>query len=84
MSSPTLNENKILFTEPDLLQSSGESYGGEIQTKSNSNFIDVALSYALSWSFKEVNGDRYSPRYDSRHNLNLLLITLSSKHLKGI
>jgi len=73
VSSPTLNENKILFTEPDLLQSSGESYGGEVQTKFNSNLIDVALSYALSWSFKEVNGVRYSPRYDSRHNLNFLL-----------
>jgi len=73
VSSPSFNENKILFTEPDLLQNTGESYGGELQTKFNTNRIDITLTYTISWSFKEVSGVRYSPRYDSRHNLNFLL-----------
>jgi len=73
-SAPTLNENKTSFDEPDLLLSTGESYGGELQTKFNSDLIDVSLAYTLSWAFKEVNGEKYSPRYDSRHNLNILSI----------
>lgn len=73
VSSPSFNENKVLFTEPDLLQSTGESYGGELLSKFNTNRFDLTLSYTLSWSFKEVDGIRYSPRYDSRHNFNLLL-----------
>lgn len=71
-STPTLNENKTSFNEPDLLLSTGESYGGELQTKFNSDLIDISLAYTLSWAFKEVDGVRYSPRYDSRHNLNIL------------
>ena len=71
-SAPTLNENKVSFDQPDFLLSTGESYGGELQTKYGSDFIDISLAYTLSWAFKEVNGVKYSPRYDSRHNLNIL------------
>ena len=71
-AAPTLNENKVSFDQPDLLLSTGESYGGELQTKFNSDLIDVSLAYTLSWAFKEVDGVKYSPRYDSRHNLNVL------------
>jgi len=31
------------------------------------------IAYSLSWAFKEIYGLRYFPRYDSRHNLNVLL-----------
>lgn len=71
VSAPTLNENKTNFSEPDLLPSTGEAYGGELQTKFNSNPFDVSLAYTLSWAFKNIDGVKYSPRYDSRHNLNL-------------
>jgi len=70
VSAPTLNENKTQFNQPDFLQSSGESYGGEIQAKYKTNQIDLSLSYTLSRAFKEVEGVKYHPRYDSRHNLN--------------
>lgn len=70
-SAPTLNENKSTFDDPDLLPSTGESYGGELQAKYNTDPVDFSASYTLSWAFKEVNGIRYVPRYDSRHNLNL-------------
>ena len=52
------------------MQSNGESYGGEIQAKYKTNQIDLSLSYTLSRAFKEVEGVKYHPRYDSRHNLN--------------
>ena len=29
--------------------------------------------YSLSWSYKEVEGWTYYPKYDSRHNLNVSL-----------
>lgn len=72
-SAPTLNENKTSFSEPDLLESKGESYGAEMQLKLDWNPFDVAVAYSLSRAFKEVNGFKYSPRYDSRHNLNFAL-----------
>ncbi|MEW6193650.1 MAG: TonB-dependent receptor [Bacteroidota bacterium] len=70
-SAPTLNENKSLYSEPDLLKSTGESYGGELIVNLNFMPVEFAASYTRAWAFKEVNGVKYSPRYDSRHNLNL-------------
>ncbi|KAF0142771.1 MAG: TonB-dependent receptor plug [Stygiobacter sp.] len=71
ISAPTYNEEKVLFSDPDLLESKGEAYGGEIQTKYRSNLFDFSTSYSINWAFKEVNGIKYAPRFDSRHNLNL-------------
>ncbi|MCX6170126.1 MAG: TonB-dependent receptor [Ignavibacteriales bacterium] len=73
ISSPTLNEKKVTFSDPDFLASSGESYGQEVQMKSHLSPFDLSISYTLSWAFKEVEGIRYVPRYDSRHNLNISL-----------
>jgi hypothetical protein len=69
-SAPTLNETKASFSEPDLLPSTGESYGGELLTKYRTDVVELSCAYTLSWAFKKVNGIKYSPRYDSRHNLN--------------
>lgn len=74
ITAPTLNELKTVFSEPDILEYKGESYGAEFQFKYTSLYFDLNTSYSLSWAFKEVNGYRYSPRYDSRHNLNTSLI----------
>jgi hypothetical protein len=74
VAAPTLNELKVVFSEPDLLDSKGESYGTEFQFRYNSTFLDFTTSYSLSWAFKEVSGYRYSPRYDSRHNFNSTMI----------
>ncbi len=73
ISVPTLNENKTLFDEPDLLNSKGESYGTELLFNYSKNPFLFTVSYTLSWAFKEVDGFRYRPKYDSRHNLNLTL-----------
>lgn len=69
-SAPTLNENKSLYSETDLIPSTGESYGSEILINLNLLPVEISLSYTLAWAFKEVEGERYSPRYDSRHNVN--------------
>lgn len=73
ISAPTYNEEKVLFSDPDLLESKGEAYGAELLTKYKSNLFDLTSSYSINWAFKEINGFRYAPRFDSRHNLNLNL-----------
>ncbi len=71
VSAPTYNEEKTLFSDPDLLESKGEAYGAEFLAKYNSNLFDLTTSYAINWAFKEVKGIKYAPRFDSRHNINI-------------
>lgn len=71
VSAPTYNEEKTLFSDPDLLESKGEAYGAELIAKYFSNLFDFTTSYSINWAFKEVNGTKYAPRFDSRHNLNI-------------
>lgn len=73
VSAPTYNEDKTLFSDADLLVSKGEAYGAELIARYNSNLFDFTSSYAVNWAFKEVNSFKYSPRFDSRHNVNFQL-----------
>ena len=68
-----VNDKKYFQTDPDLIAGSGESYGLEFQTKYQQLPVNFTASYSLMWAFKDVNGVRYAPRYDSRHNVNLSL-----------
>jgi hypothetical protein len=70
---PLLNENKYFPADPDLIAGKGEAYGVEVLSKYEKSFFNVSGSYSLSWSFKEIDGLRYRPRYDSRHSVNLSL-----------
>ncbi len=70
---PLLNEKKYFPADPDLIAGKGESFGVEVLSKYVENSFTVSGSYSLSWSFKEVDGIRYRPRYDSRHSVNLSL-----------
>ncbi|MCF8261910.1 MAG: TonB-dependent receptor [Melioribacteraceae bacterium] len=70
---PFLNENRIVPTDPELIAGIGESYGFEFSTIYNTPDFSMRSGYTLSWTFKEVDGKRYHPRYDSRHNFNLSL-----------
>lgn len=69
---PTLNEAKILPGQPDLVSSSGKSYGLETLLKYDEGRIGITVSYSLEWAFKSVDTLTYHPRYDTRHNLSLL------------
>ncbi len=66
-----VNDQKYFPTDNDFIPGSGTAYGLEFQTKFHELPVDINLSYSLLYSFKDVNGVRYSPRYDSRHNVNL-------------
>lgn len=68
-----INENKSTTGDPDLVAGKGESYGYEFSTKMNVDPFRFTTGYSLSWSYKEVEGWTYYPKYDSRHNLNVSL-----------
>ncbi len=70
---PTLNDNKISSTDPDLISATGESYGWEFLFRFNNNPFAFTASYTLSWAYKDVNGWLYYPRYDSRNSIDLTL-----------
>ena len=70
---PTLNDNKILESDPDLLAASGESYGYEFQLKYEKSPLSINTSYTLSWAYNEVNGWIYYPRYDIRNSFNVMV-----------
>jgi hypothetical protein len=66
-----MNDLKIFGKDKDLIQGKSKSYGLEFQVKTNQKDFNLSASYALAWTFNDVNGIVYSPRYDSRHNVNL-------------
>ena len=68
-----VNEQKYVSSDPDLIPGKGESYGVEFQTKYGMFPINVSVAYSLMWSFRDVNGVRYVPRFDSRNNLTLAM-----------
>ncbi len=70
---PTLNDNKILSTDPDLLSASGKSYGWEFQLRYAKDPLNITASYTLSWAYKDLNGWIYYPRYDIRNAFNIIL-----------
>jgi len=70
---PTINNEKYLSSDPDLISGTGTSYGWEFLTKYRGEIVNFTGSYTLSWAYKEVNDWLYYPRYDSRHNINLAL-----------
>ena len=70
---PTLNDQKILDSEPDLVSASGVSYGWEFQLKYEKDPLNITASYSLSWAYKDVNGWVYYPRYDVRNSFNIML-----------
>ncbi len=69
----SVNERKYFPDDPDLVAGRGESYGLEFLNSFNQQPVSVSIAYSLSWAFKEVYGIKYHPRYDSRHNLSVLL-----------
>jgi len=70
---PALNEEKYFPEDRDLVSGNGESYGLEALAKYAAGRINLSAGYSLSWAFKEINGYKYHPRYDSRHSVNLSL-----------
>ena len=70
-----VNDQKYFDTDRDLISGSGKSYGVEFLTKFRLFPFNFTGSYAWMRAFKEVRNVTYSPRYDSRNNINLSLET---------
>ncbi|OGV01725.1 MAG: hypothetical protein A3J84_05745 [Ignavibacteria bacterium RIFOXYA2_FULL_37_17] len=68
-----VNDQKYFDSDPDLINGSGKSYGIELLTKYQLFLFNFTGSYSWMRSFKDVRNVVYSPRYDSRHNINLSL-----------
>ena len=64
------NYKKIYSDDPDFVNGDGESYGAEFGVKYNGEPVNVSLSYTHGYAYKVIDGKRYYPRYDSRHNVN--------------
>jgi hypothetical protein len=66
------NRDKIDASDPDYIQGTGKSYGAEVLLRSRISLVDLYASYSLSWTTVNNSGLVYYPRYDRRHQLNLL------------
>jgi outer membrane receptor protein involved in Fe transport len=74
-----INDNKVLSTDPDLLEGTSESYGFEFQSKYSHQFFSLSASYSLSWVYNELDEWVYHPKFDTRHILNLSMETRLGK-----
>lgn len=68
-----LNYNKVNSDDPDLISASGESYGWELMLQYLDSRLMASIGYSLSWAYKKSNNWLYYPRYDSRHQVSVLL-----------
>jgi hypothetical protein len=68
-----INQNKVFASDPDLISTDGESYGLEYTAKYSDEKIFTSVGYTLAWAFKGIDAVRYFPRYDSRHQIDLLV-----------
>lgn len=67
-----INERKYTSRFFDFVNVDGKSYGLELLSKYQSADLFIKLTYSLSWAYKIINGEKYTPRYDVRHIGNLL------------
>ena len=68
-----INQNKVFASDPDLISTNGESYGLEYTAKYSDEKLFASAGYTLAWAFMGIDAVRYYPRYDSRHQIDLLV-----------
>ncbi len=68
-----VNPEKYTSRDRDFINVDGLSYGFEFLGTFQTPDIWIHTSYTLSWAFKEKDGERYHPRYDSRHTVSALV-----------
>ncbi|GJQ62616.1 MAG: TonB-dependent receptor [Melioribacteraceae bacterium] len=67
-----LNNRKYNSLFGDYINVEGEAYGLEALAKFQPDMMFISASYTLSWAYKTRDGEKYHPRYDTRHSVNLL------------
>ena len=68
------NRDKVGPLDPDYIGGTGKAYGVECMIRFGSDIVDLYAAYTLSLTTVTSNGFTYYPRYDRRHNLNLLSV----------
>jgi outer membrane cobalamin receptor len=68
------NRDKVDALDPDYVNGDGKAYGFEALVRYGIPFVDTYLAYTLGWTTVTANDLTYYPRYDRRHNLNLLAV----------
>lgn len=66
------NRDKVDALDPDYINSKGRAYGFETLLRYGNPWVDLYAAYTLGWTTITARGFTYYPRYDRRHNLNLL------------
>ncbi len=66
------NRDKIVTSDPDYVSGTGSSYGLEVLLRYGSSKFNLYAAYSLSRTKLVLGHFTYYPRYDRRHNLNLL------------
>jgi len=72
-NTPILNDKKYHQNDPDLISGTQESYGWEFSFNLVEDYYNFSTSYSLGWAYKENNGYRYFPKFDTRHSGNAIL-----------
>lgn len=70
---PLLNNKKIFPSDPDMISAVSRAYGTELLNRISAGIINFTAAYSLAWVRNTIADLSYSPRYDIRHSLNLLL-----------
>jgi hypothetical protein len=70
---PLVNKNKIFTSDPDLVSAFSRAYGTEFFSRISYRGLSFITTYSLAWVKYTSLNITYSPRFDIRHSLNLLL-----------
>jgi len=79
----TYNRDKIDARDPDYINGTGNAYGLESLIRYSVPLVDIYAAYTLGWTKITANGFTYYPRYDRRHNLNLLAVVRPMEALEA-
>jgi len=69
----TYNRDKVDAYDPDYIPGTGRSYGLEVFAKGGTSSLSGWISYSFGKATRTVNDFTYAPRYDRRHNLNVVV-----------
>jgi hypothetical protein len=67
-----VNDKKTLPRDNDYMNVDGKSYGVEVLLKRQEMDFFIQGSYCLSWAYTIKRGIVTTPKFDSRHSINLL------------
>lgn len=68
------NREKMTARDPDFIHGTGRSWGVETLLRFSDSPVDVYLAYTFSRTTVTSNNFTYAPRYDVRHNVNVMTV----------